>query len=100
MEIIERESVDVANALLVKGLTLTETDDELSTFLQRYGTVKRSLIIDDQTSEFHQHGIVEYAYSSAMQDLAPMLPLTLGSLSNPSVMFQVRALASVCNQTN
>ncbi|KAG1954310.1 interleukin-1 receptor accessory protein-like 1-A [Pimephales promelas] len=100
MEIIERESVDVANALLVKGLTLTETDDELSTFLQRYGTVKRSLIIDDQTSEFHQHAIVEYAYSSAMQDLAPMLPLTLGSLSNPSVMFQVRALASVCNQTD
>lgn len=99
MEIIERERVDVANALLVKGLTLTETDDELSTFLQRYGSVKRNLIIDDQTSEFHQHAIVEYAHSSAMLDLAPMLPITLGSLSNPSVMFQVRALASVCNQT-
>lgn len=99
MEIIERENVNVESAVIVKGLTLTETDSELETFLQKYGSIRRNLIIDDQTSEFHHHGIVEYAHSTSMLNLTPLLPLTLGSLSNPSVTFQVRALASVCKQT-
>lgn len=99
MDIIERENVNVESALIVKGLTLTETDSELETFLQKYGSIRRNLIIDDQTSEFHHHGIVEYAHSTSMLNLTPLLPLTLGSLSNPTVTFQVRALASVYKQT-
>lgn len=96
MEIIERENVNVANTLIVKKLTFTEADSELETFLQHYGSIQRNLIIDDPTSEFHRSAIVEYAYSSAVQNITPMLPLTLGSLLNPSVTFQVRALSSVC----
>lgn len=99
MDIIEREKVSVSNAVIVKGLTLTEADGELETFLQKYGSVNRNLIIDDPTSEFHRNAIVEYAHSSAMLNLTPLLPLTLGSLLNPNVTFQVRALASVYNQT-
>lgn len=91
--------MNVESALIVKGLTLTETDSELETFLQKYGSIRRNLIIDDQTSEFHHHGIVEYAHSTSMLNLTPLLPLTLGSLSNPTVTFQVRALASVYKQT-
>lgn len=99
MDIIEKEQVKVENALIVKGLTLTETDSELETFLQKYGAVKRNLIIDDPTSDFHHNVILEFAHSSAMLNLTPLLPLTLGSLLNPNVIFQVRALASVHNQT-
>lgn len=87
MEIIERENVNVANVVIVKGLTLTEADNELETYLQKYGSVKQNLMIDDPTYEFHCNAIVEYANSSVMLDLTPLLPLTLGSLLNPSVTF-------------
>lgn len=99
MEIIEIENVNMANAVIVKGLTLTEADKELETYLQKYGSVRQNLMIDDSTSEFHRNAIVEYAHSSAMLDLTPLLPLTLGSLLNPSVTFQTQALASICNRT-
>ncbi len=36
MEIVEKENVNVANAVIVKGLTLTEADKELETYLQKY----------------------------------------------------------------
>ncbi len=78
---------NMANVIIVKGLTLTEADKELETYLQKYGSVRRNLMIDDPTSEFHRNAIVEYAHISAMLDLTPLLPLTLGSLLNTSVTF-------------
>lgn len=98
MDIVKRENVNVANALIVKGLTLTETDNELEMYLERYGSISRNIIIDDPDSEFHQNAIIEYNHNSAIQNLLPILPLTLGSLSDPGVTFRVRALATVYTQ--
>lgn len=87
MEIVKRENVNVANALIVDGLMLTQVDSELETYLQRYGSISRNIIIDDPVSEFHRNAIIEYNHYSAIQNLSPFLPLTLGSLSDPGVTF-------------
>lgn len=99
MEIVKQENVNVANALIIEGLTSTEVDNELEVYLQRYGSINRNLVIDDPNSEFHKSVIVEYKHNSAIQSLCPFLPLTLGSLSDPAVTFRVRALATVYTQT-
>lgn len=99
MDIVKRENVNAANTLIVEGLTLTEVDNELEKYLQRFGSISRNLIIDDPGSEFHKNTLVEYAHNSAIQSLCPLLPLTLGSLSDPDVTFRVRALATVYTQT-
>lgn len=94
MEIVKQENVNVENALLIEGLTLTEVDNEIEKYLQRFGSISKNLIIDDPESEFHRNAIVEYSHNSAIQKLLPLLPLTLGSLSDPAVTFRVRTLPS------
>lgn len=91
MDIVKRENVNVANALIVESLTLTEVDNVLEMYLQRYGSISSNLVIDDPDSEFHRSTIIEYNHNSVIQSLCPLLPLTLGSLSDPAVTFQVRA---------
>lgn len=56
------------------------------------------MLFTDPDSEFHQNAIIEYNHNSAIQNLLPFLPLTLGSLSDPGVTFRVRALATVYTQ--
>lgn len=97
MDVVRRENITVANSLIVSGLTLTELDNELEAYLLRYGSIRRNVIIDDPASDFHKLLIVEFNENSAFQTLHPHLPLTLGSLSDPSITFRVRALAAVCD---
>ncbi len=53
MDIIKKENVNIANAVIVGGLTLTEADTDLESWLLRYGSISRNLLIDDPNSEFH-----------------------------------------------
>ncbi|GAA6082568.1 zinc finger CCHC domain-containing protein 12-like [Tachysurus ichikawai] len=75
MDIVKRENVNVNNAVLVGGITLSERDDDLEQWLMRYGSIQRTLLIDCPTSEFYRHAIIEFQYSSAMDELRPLLPL-------------------------
>lgn len=95
MDIVKRENVNVSNSVIVSGLTLTETDQDLEIWLLRYGSINRNLLIDDPNSEFHRHAIIEFTYSSAMKTLMPLLPVTMVSTSNPDTTFIVRALNSI-----
>nr|XP_055032034.1 uncharacterized protein LOC129420903 [Misgurnus anguillicaudatus]XP_055032035.1 uncharacterized protein LOC129420903 [Misgurnus anguillicaudatus]XP_055032037.1 uncharacterized protein LOC129420903 [Misgurnus anguillicaudatus] len=95
MDMVERENVNVANAVIVSGITLSESDQHLEAWLVRYGSISRTLLVDDPTSEFHRHAIIEFAQSSAMKYLQPLLPLSIVSTSDPDVTFMVRALSSV-----
>lgn len=95
MDIVTRENVDVSNAVIVSGLTFTETDQDLETWLLRYGSISRNLLIDDPNSEFHQHAIMEFTDSSAMKTLMPLLPVSIVSTSNPDTTYLVRALGCV-----
>lgn len=80
---------------MVSGLTDTESDEEASTYLQKYGSIKRFLRIDDPKSSFHGHIIVEFTHVTAMEALEPLLPLALQDPTNPNAVFEVKSLASV-----
>lgn len=95
MDIIKRENVNISNAVIVGGLTLTEADADLESWLLRYGSISRNLLIDDPNCEFHRHAIIEFTHNSAMKTLMPLLPLSVVSMSNPSTTFIVRALSCV-----
>lgn len=95
MEIVKQESVEIPCAVVVSGLTDTDSDDEVSTYLQRYGSIKRFFRIDDPKSDFHGHIIVEFTQSTAMEALEPLLPLKLQSPTQTSTMYDVKSLASV-----
>ncbi|XP_026088519.1 zinc finger CCHC domain-containing protein 12-like [Carassius auratus] len=95
MDIVRREKVIVPNAVLVSGITLSESDQDLESWLMRYGSIKRTLLIDSPASEFHRQAIIEFQYRSAMDTLRPLLPLRIVSTSHADVIFNVRALSSV-----
>lgn len=99
MDVVEREGVNVQNAVIVSGITLTETDQALETCLLRFGSIRRNLLIDDPQSEFHRNAVVEFTHSSAMCDLEPQLPLTLVSPTDADTVFHVRALGTVYTPT-
>ncbi len=69
MDVVERENVNVSNAVIVGGITLSESDQNLEAWLMRYGSISRTLLIDDPASEFHRQAIIEFAHSSAMKNL-------------------------------
>lgn len=95
MDVVERENVNVSNAVIVGGITLSESDQNLEAWLMRYGSISRTLLIDDPASEFHRQAIIEFAHSSAMKNLKSLLPLRIVSTSDADVIFTVRALSSV-----
>lgn len=95
MEIVTEESVEIPCSVVVSGLTDTDSNEEVSTYLQKYGSIKRFLHIDDPKSDFHRHVTVEFTQSTAMESLKPLLPLKLQNPTHPEVVFQVKSLASV-----
>lgn len=98
MEIIEAEGIIIPNAVIVSGLTDTESDDELFDALKQHGSFAKTVRIDDKESEFYQNVIVEYNSNQALQTLEPKLPYTHQLSSEPGVKCDVRALASVFTQ--
>lgn len=100
MNIVRQENVNVSNAVLISGLTLHEADQHVEAYLLRYGSIKRNLLIDDPTSKFHRNAIVEFAHSTAMRNLGPLLPLTFVCPTDLSVTFHIHPLDSICPQAD
>ncbi len=95
MDIVKRENINVQNAVIVSGLTLSDPDEELETCLMKYGSIKHNLVINDPNSEHHRSAIVEFSYDSAMQNLKSSLPMSIRSTLDDNVVFHVRSLRSV-----
>lgn len=95
MEIVSQESFEIPCSVVVSGLTNTDSDEEVTAYLQRHGSIKRFLRVDDPKSEFHRHIIVEFTQSTAMESLGPLLPVKLQNPSHPDIVFEVKSLASV-----
>lgn len=90
--LVDTENVKVPNAVIVSGLTDTESDQDVTDFLTRYGRITRTLRIDDPESPYHKNAIVEYESGRAMETLEPILPYEFESPSN--VTYFVKALSS------
>lgn len=95
MDMVEQSGVKVPNSVIVSGLTWSERDEYILDVLKQYGSINRTLKIDDPSSEFHLNLIVEYNYGTAMQALESFLPYTQPLPDDPDVTFQVRALAGL-----
>lgn len=93
MEVIEVENVVVENAVLISGLTNTEIDEDLTDFLNKYGSIRRHLTIDDPKSPYHKEVIVEYSSCSALVALKPLLPYTFKSPHK--VAYHIKLLSSI-----
>ena len=76
---------------------MSDKDEEILDFLKRYGSINRTLSIDDPTTEFHTD-LIEYSHGTAVQALEPLLPYTHSFPDDPYVIYHVRALASVYTQ--
>lgn len=98
MDIIETEGIQIPNSVIVSGLTETESDDELFNTLKKYGSVVKTVRIDDKESEFYRNVIIEYDSDRALQSLGPQLPYIHQLSSEPGIKCHVRALASVFTQ--
>lgn len=95
MEVVLRESIQIPHSVVVSGLTGSETDEEVSTFLQNYGSINRYICLDDPKSDYHKNMIVEFAHETAMQTLEPLLPLQLPSMTQTGIVYELKALGSV-----
>lgn len=96
MEAVKHNNVKVPNAVIVSGITDTETDDELFDFLKQYGSIERIIPVDpSHTAHSDKQAIIEYRYGTAVQALASLLPYTLFTSSPANYSYCIRALASV-----
>ena len=82
----------MSNSVIISGITNTNFDKEMED-LETQGRINRHLLIDDPTSEFHHHVIIEFQESSAMLILRPLLPLIYKTPHDAEVT--VQALESV-----
>ena len=88
-----QESIKIPDAVVISGLTDTETDKQLEEYLTSFGSVHRIFRID--TLDYPNHCIVEFTHGTAMQALAPLLPLTYTSPTKPEVTYKVVSLDRV-----
>lgn len=92
MEIVDRENIKVPNSVIVSGLTDTESDEDLTDFLNKYGRIARTVRVDDPQSPYHKNVVVEYESGSAVNTLESVLPYSYESPSQGT--YQIRALLS------
>lgn len=96
---MELENVNVQNAVIVSGITLTELDEALETYLEKFGSIQQNLLIDDPHSEFHRNSVIEFLCNSAMSNLELQLPATIVSPTDVDTEFHVHTLSSVYTPT-
>lgn len=94
MDVIEREDVKIENAVIISGLTLTETDEVVESYLLRFGSIRQNFLIDDPQSVFHHNAVVEFSHNSAICNIEPQLPLTIVSPTDMSVIFRIHKLST------
>lgn len=95
MEIVARESIKISNSVIIKGLTNSDLDEEVATYLEKYGSVNRHVRIDDPNSQYHQQTIAEFNHASALETLKPLFPISVQSTAQPDITFEIKSLADV-----
>lgn len=75
MDFVQRCGVKIPNAVIVSGLTRAgDQDEQVIDFLKEYGSIKRTILVDEDESEFYQNLIVEYTHGTALGTLSGILP--------------------------
>nr|XP_023673778.1 uncharacterized protein LOC111847105 [Paramormyrops kingsleyae] len=96
MDFVQRCGVKIPNAVIISGATqVVGQDGQIIDFLKKYGSIKNTFSVDEETSEFHQNLIVEYSYGTAVEDLRAILPYRYTVQDDPCIVYTVRTLCSV-----
>lgn len=93
MEVIEKECVKFPNAILINGVTGTETDEEILYYVKWYGSINRTILVTDPSLETEKSLIVEFNSGLAVQTLRAELPYVQRAQNDPDVSFCVTALS-------
>lgn len=64
-------------------------------FMKKYGSIQRTVLIDDTSSDFHENLIVEFSSGSAVEGLESLLPYRYTSKGDPNVVYDIQTLSSV-----
>ena len=94
MDFIQRSGVKIPNAVIVDGITGLAQDEGVIDFLKKYGAIQRTVLVDDESSDFNKNLIVEYSSGSAVEALQLLLPYR-HTLTSDSDVYNVEALSSV-----
>lgn len=95
MEIVQKESLKIVNALLVSGPVRNFEDKGVFVLIKRHGSIARVIFINNPESKYHDHTIVEYNSGLAIESISSSLPLSFTSKENPSLTYQIRTLSTV-----
>lgn len=99
MDFVEKLGIKIPNAVIINGVTGSDKDNEVFEYLRQCGEIKRTLSIDDSSSEFYQNQVVEFTSGLAVQQLTPVLPYLYQSNDDPDVKYCIRALTDVYTKT-
>lgn len=88
MEIFDTLKINIPTAVLVEGATEPAWRDEVIDFLRQYGDINRDIAIENTDTDFDDHIVVEYKYSSALEKLSPLLPYTYTSAAGNKCCIQ------------
>lgn len=66
MDVVLKENLKIPYCVLISGLTGTSDDDDILEFLQKYGSILRTVQITDDQSLFCGQTVVEFEHGSAI----------------------------------
>lgn len=95
METFEKRGIKIPNAVLIQDSTKTETDDEVVHFLKGFGCVRRSEMIDEPESIYHQYIVVEFETGAPLLTLRKILPYTY-VCEKERVTYDILDLSLIC----
>ncbi|XP_033182627.1 uncharacterized protein LOC113168680 [Anabas testudineus] len=77
MDVFLKRDIKIPNAVLVEGISVKDSNDEVFNFLDQYGKVNKFELISEPESEFDKTLVVEFCSGTALEALRPELPYTL-----------------------
>lgn len=91
MDIFKKTGINIANSVIVSGVTNTEADDEIIDHLRSYGEIKQSFTVTERESPLYKNLTVEFVNAAALAQLEPKLPYTFSAQSADFVIKLLRS---------
>ncbi|XP_032420376.1 zinc finger CCHC domain-containing protein 18-like [Xiphophorus hellerii] len=98
MDFFDQVGINVANSVIISGVTNTQADDEIVNLLRSYGGIKVFSVTACE-SPFYKNLAVEFINSADLEKLKSLLPYVYPSQVVEDVIFVVKLLSRECPAT-
>ncbi|XP_038135185.1 uncharacterized protein LOC119779585 [Cyprinodon tularosa] len=92
MDFVAQTGINIAQAVLISGVTNTSSDNEILDILRTHGSLKTVLSVSDPKSTFYKNLIVEFEEASSFSAISSLLPYRYKSESAANRVYCVTAL--------